>query len=49
MTQCIVLDWQQQDILQLVVWSLNQKELYYLAVLLMVSKNFIIGMETPFV
>lgn len=30
-------DWQQQDALQHIVWSLNELELYFLAVLLMVS------------
>ena len=31
------LDWQQQDILQLVVWSLDVRELYCLMTLLLVS------------
>ena len=36
--QCIPLsDWQRHEILQLLIWYLNQKELYYLAILLLVS------------
>ena len=32
----LLADWQQQELLQMVVWNLDKKELYFLSVLLMV-------------
>lgn len=36
---CILKDWKQQELLQVVVWNLDNKELYYLSALVMVCEQ----------